>query len=92
MRQTLFVWAEGASELLYRPDVQPLDGRHGHAHDLSDLGFRQLLVVEERDDQLLAFRQPGDGGRQFLTSKTPADVGDQRRSVRPVAPARASPR
>src|SRR3954452_24206019 len=40
--------------------VQLADARLGDAEDLPDLPERQVLVVVERDDELLALRQPGD--------------------------------
>src|SRR4051794_24670307 len=49
--------------------AQPQDGlrvqlghaRLGHAEDLADLAQGQVLVVVERDDELLALGQAGDG-------------------------------
>src|SRR5690349_16268518 len=40
--------------------VQLRDARLGHAEHLADLAQGQLLVVVERDDQLLALGQPRD--------------------------------
>src|ERR1700754_3073779 len=40
--------------------VQLGDARLGDAEDLADLAQRQVLVVVERDDQLLALGQAGD--------------------------------
>src|SRR5213078_2237522 len=40
--------------------VQLRDARLGHAEHLADLAQRQLLVVVERHDELLALGQPRD--------------------------------
>src|SRR5512145_2048044 len=40
--------------------VELRDPRLGDAEHLADLAERELLVVVERDDELLALREPGD--------------------------------
>src|SRR5215218_8087328 len=53
-----------ALEPQHRFGVQLRDARLGHAEDLADLAQRQVLVVVERDHELLALRQRRDRIRQ----------------------------
>ena len=51
---------EARLEAQDRLRVELRDARLGHAEHLADLAQRQLLVVVERDDELLALGQPRD--------------------------------
>ena len=51
---------EARLQAQHRLRVQLRDARLGHPEHLADLAQRQLLVVVERDDELLALGQPGD--------------------------------
>src|SRR5215216_956943 len=66
---------QAALEPQHRLGVQLRDARLGHPEHLADLPQRQVLVVVERDHELLALRQRGDrvgqavlelGGREQL--------------------------
>src|SRR3954451_13755570 len=49
-----------------RLGVELRDARLGHAQHLADLAQREVLVVVERHDQLLALGQPRDGVGQAV--------------------------
>src|SRR5215210_2091258 len=55
---------QAALEPQHRLGVQLRDPRLGHAQHLADLAQRQVLVVVERDHELLALRQRRDRVRQ----------------------------
>ena len=74
--------AEAGLEAEDRLRVQLRDARLGHAEHLADLAQRQLLVVVERDDELLALGQARDRLAERLLQ-----LGLRERGLRLRAPA-----
>src|SRR4051812_27773943 len=61
-----YVLLEGALQAQYRFGVELRHARFGDAEDLADLAQRQVLVVVERDDELLALGQARDRVREAV--------------------------
>ena len=61
--------------------MQLRDARLGHAEHLADLAQGQLLVVVERDDELLPLGQPGDRLAERLLELR---LGERRLRLRPL--------